>query len=284
MPPMFHSTPVTMRNSVREQRWMPRWALPASFVLHLLIAALLMFGLPVSLSQPLEEQAVQVDLVPPPKPSEKAKVEPSPPAEESNSGKSQEQHVETQSAPSSDVFQFGKKDAGPRKAPDGNSGTEDGSASPTARRDLDKQVPAEPPALTAIESASQVPHPADAAKVQKAVKLQDAKTLYSRAATGDPIATSAMGDVPRGVRAGRLCLSELREQLLHALPPYFPDVLPSSPILEVRNTNFRSSGQWYSLSYRCGVDADAMKVVSFAFHVGDPVPRSEWNRLGLSSQ
>ena len=32
------------------------------------------------------------------------------------------------------------------------------------------------------------------------------------------------------------------------------------------------------------VDADATKVVSFGFNVGDPIPRSEWQRRGIPAQ
>ena len=311
MPPMFRSTRLTMRNDIRDQRWMFWGALPASLFLHLIIAALLVFGLPVSLLQPQKEEAISVELVPPPKPSGKAKVEPAPPAEKSKSGKSQEANVEIPPPTSDDaarqgpspvlkpVFQFGEKDVGPRESPDGNS-AEDGSPSPTALRKPDKQDLAEPPAVTAVEATSQAPQPGvpetsstkpvDAAKVRKPLKLQEAKTLFSQTATGDPMATTAMRDVPRGVRAGQLCLTELREQLLNALPPYFPDLLPSfgleggSTTIEVLSTAFRANRQWYDLSYRCEVDTDAMKVVSFAYRVGDPVRRSEWKRRGLPSQ
>jgi hypothetical protein len=119
--------------------------------------------------------------------------------------------------------------------------------------------------------------------------LHEAKTLFSQSATGDPIATTAMGNLPRGVRASQLCVTELKQQLLNNLPPYYPELLPTDPlkagtVIELRSTAFRASGRWFNLSYRCGVDKDATKVVSFAFRVGDPVPRSEWERRGLTSQ
>ncbi|NGN39514.1 DUF930 domain-containing protein [Mesorhizobium sp. CGMCC 1.15528] len=288
-------------------RW---WALPASVVTHLLIVALLIFGLPVSLSPSQEEQAIAVELVPPPKPPEKAKVEPPPPAKEAKSEKAQEASAEASSPTGNDsagepppsalrpVFQFGEKDTGPREAPDGNSADE-GSASPVARLEPDKKDLAEPPpvkAFDAIGAAPQseapevpTPKPTDVAKVQSAVKLQKAKKLFSQAASGNPTATTAMRNVPRDVRAGRLCVTELREQLLNASPPYFPDLLPSErlkdgTVIEIPREAFRANGQWFNLSYRCEVDADAMKVVSFAFNVGDPVPRSEWKRRGLPAQ
>ena len=86
--------------------------MPASLVLHLLIAALLIFGLPESLPQPQEDQTISVELVPPPEPSRNGKVEAFPVLKP--------------------VFQFGEKDAGPQLSPDGNSAN-NGSASPRRR-------------------------------------------------------------------------------------------------------------------------------------------------------
>jgi hypothetical protein len=196
------------------------------------------------------------------------------------------------------VFQFGEKDAGPREALGGNS-PEDGAASPTSQPDPDKQDLAEPSALPAAELKSQAqplgapetsaPKPTQPAKVQKASKPGETKTLFSQTATGDSIAVTAMGDVPRGVRAGRLCVTELRDQLRNALPPYFPDLLPSyrleeGTVIDVPRAAFRVGGEWYDLSYRCAVDTNATKVVSFAFRVGDVLSPIEWRRRGLPSQ
>lgn len=298
MSPMFHSTSVAMRDVLRDQRRVFGWALPVSLVLHLLIVALLIFGLPVSPSQPQKEQAVTVDLVSPPEPSGKAEVEPSPAAEEPKSEPSQEANGEMRSSSEESarqgplpairpVFQFGEKDAGPREAPDGNS-AEDGS--PTAQRDPDEREAAEQPVQPEGEAANHaLPPEAPAPEPPKPPKLREAKRLFSQAASGRPAATTAMAGVPRPVRAGRLCLTELRAQLLNASPPYFPDLLPSEwkndgTTVDIPNTAFRASGQWYNLGYRCRVDKDATKVVSFAFRVGEPVPRSEWERRGLPSQ
>ena len=300
------------------------WALPASLVLHLLIAALLMFDLPLSFPQPQEEQAIKVELVPPPKPPEKAKVElpppakpepppsakaePPPPPKAPEPEKPQAAKVEPppaikDTAPPEPlpalrpVVQFGEKDAGPREDPKGDS-AEDGSSSPKEEREPDEKVLAEPPTMTAAGAAIQVsppgkpetkaPRAAEAVKVQEAPKLQKAKKLFSRTATGDPLATTAMGDLPRGARAAQLCVSELRAQLLHASPPYLPEFLPSQTlkdgtVIDVRRAAFRGSGQWYDISYRCEVDTEATKVVSFSFGVGDLVPRSEWRQRGLPS-
>ena len=292
---------------MRDQRRVFRWALPASVVVHLVIVALLIFGLPASLSEPQKDEAISVDLVPPPKPPEKAKAEPPPPAEAPKPEKQQEAKVETPPPTSNDaarpsparrpVHQFGEKDAGPRESREGDS-AEEGSQSPAAARNPDKQQLAEPPALAAVGAMNQAPKPgapetpapkpADATKVQKPVKLQKVKTLYSRAATGDPIAMTAMGNLPRGERVDQLCGTELGEQLAHASPPYFAERLPKYllndvTVLEAHRGAFLANGRWYNVSFRCEVDADATKVMSFAFRVGDPIPRSEWKSRGLPS-
>ena len=111
----------------------------------------------------------------------------------------------------------------------------------------------------------------------------------SEQSTGDVIATTAMRDLPRGVRAGRLCVTELREQLRNALPPYFPDLLPSyrletGAVLDVPRAAFRMHGEWYNLSYRCEVDSDATRVLSFAFRVGEPIPPDQWGPRGLPAR
>lgn len=370
MPPVFRPTSVAMKDDPDDWRW--RWALPGSFVLHLLIAALLVFELPISLPQPQEEQAIDVDLVPPPpEPKEEAQQASSPPAEEPKPEEAEQPAATPPPPPARDigqpqsppalrpVFQFGEKDAGPRQSLEGNA-AEDGSASPTPPQSTDQDMAepsTEPPAqaenepprtettdvpdakpteapepkpadvpehqadpasqsLTALSSPNNpdaseesaetpvatrdevqlpqtaerpVPRPAPAAPTQSGPRLQEAERLYSRSATGDQVATTAMGNVPRDVRGGRLCVTELREQLLRGSPPYFPDLLPSYPlqegtVIEVSNAAFRVRGQWFDLGFRCEVDAGVTRVVSFAFRVGRPLPRSEWVRRGLPSQ
>lgn len=44
---------------------------------------------------------------------------------------------------------------------------------------------------------------------------------------------------------------------------------------------FRSKRRWYDLRFRCELSPDRAAVVGFAFRVGDPVPRSQWTKLGL---
>jgi len=44
---------------------------------------------------------------------------------------------------------------------------------------------------------------------------------------------------------------------------------------------FRSKRRWYDLSFRCELNPDQAAVVAFAFRVGEPVPKSQWAKLGL---
>jgi hypothetical protein len=116
--------------------------------------------------------------------------------------------------------------------------------------------------------------------------LTEAKTLFSRNATDDPVAKTAMDNLPRGMRVAQLCTTELREQLRHSPSGYRPELLPSyrlssGTVLEVRRGAFRAGARWYDMSFRCEVDADATKVMSFAFNVGDQVPKSQWKSRGF---
>lgn len=281
--------------------------MPTSLVLHVLIAVFLIFGLPESLPKPQEDEAVNVELVPPPKPPEKAKPEPPPPPPPKSKPEKPPEKVETppekeavQPAPVpvlKPVFRFGEKDAGPRRALDGNS-LEDGAAAPTAPDEPVEKEAAKPPTPAELEAkdggvSAPVPEktapskPAESAKdkEQKETKLEKAKKLFSISISGDPIAMNAMAGLPRAVRAGQLCATELGGQLKNG-SPYFPERVPlylldTGTVLEEPEAAFPANGGWYNVSFRCEVDENATRVVSFAFRVGDPIPRSDWKSRGL---
>lgn len=202
------------------------------------------------------------------------------------------------------VVQFGQKDTGPRRSLAGNSPTEPAPTPDVPDQSAKPDTPDKAPAKSATTATlltakpivpqprpQQAPAPKPEAKNKPPtdLKLHQAKTLFSPAATGEVAATTAMRGLPRDVRAGELCLTELRAQLLNDTPPYFPDILPSyrlksGTMLEIPQAAFRAGGQWFNLSYRCEINADATKVVSFALRVGVPIPRSEWQSRGLPSQ
>lgn len=118
--------------------------------------------------------------------------------------------------------------------------------------------------------------------------MDEAEKLYSQDDTGDTVARTAMGNLPRGVRIEQLCSTELLAQLRHGSPSYNPELLPSyrptgGTVLDIRRAAFRANTRWYDLSFRCEVDPDATRVISFAFDVGAEVPRSEWSNRGFPS-
>ncbi|MGV8939490.1 MAG: DUF930 domain-containing protein [Allorhizobium sp.] len=142
------------------------------------------------------------------------------------------------------------------------------------------QIVPEPPVPT--------PRPVQPEKTSAAAlaALTEAKTLFSQSETNDLVAITATGGETAGERAGQLCATELREQLRRGVRQYRPELLPSyrlneGTVLEVPDAAFRANGQWFNISFRCTLDADVTKILSFAFDVGDPVPRSEWKSRGF---
>ncbi|MBZ9796399.1 DUF930 domain-containing protein [Mesorhizobium sp. ES1-4] len=351
-----------MKDEARERRRNMVWGIPASLILHVLIAAILIYGLPVPPQQPREEQPVNVALVPPP---DQPKPKPVPPPPEPKVEKPPEQKVEKQ-LPSEKqarnpppvevlkpVFQFGDKDTGPRKSLDGAS-AQDSSPSP-AKNDApkppveptpaenqpatppDSELPADPAkadekpatvpteakptrdaerqaALDAAKQQGAVPAPLAAdgeielpqsaeppkpkpanvpksnpSKISKSASQRDSglpgvRSLFSQGATGDALATTSMGGLPRGQRAAQLCASVLQQQLLDA--SYFPDLIPTVPlragnVVDGSDVAFRTTTTWYHLGFRCEVDSNATRVLSFDFRVGPVIPRDQWARLRL---
>lgn len=216
------------------------------------------------------------------------------------------------------VVQFGEKDTGPRQSEEGEAATDAGT--PPDAPELPEEPEAEPAAATPMPDdialpevelgaeSSQEPGPealSDAAKteiiaavpkekpsdqppVEAPPALTEAKTLFSRKDSDDPVAMRDMTNLSRSARADRLCLTELREQLRHASPPHDPELLPSfglkkGTVLDIPTAAFRADGQWYNLSFRCEVDEEVTKVMTFAFDVGTPVPRSDWKSRGFPS-
>lgn len=220
----------------------------ASALAHAALVAVLIFGLPELPVNPEEPEIVQVQLVIPEEEllealqQMSAQATPPPPDPEETAPVDQ---TDTQSIRTLlPVYQFGEEDAGPDESEDGDAA-------------------AEPP--TPVETS---------------------ETVRSVLDSGSTVATTAKNDIPRGVRAGDLCATELRRQLLASFPPYRPNLLPSyrldeGTLIQVQKGAFRSGAQWYDLKFRCEIDEDATKVVSFDFEVGAAIPRSAWAGRGL---
>ncbi len=200
-------------------------------------------------------------------PEEKPKVEPKPPAE---TAEKKEPAAGAKPQPKIDLP---KADMADETA---KPGAGDLAAETIAA--LEEAAPESPPKTE--------PKPDAPTETEAPNDLPEAKKLFSTAITDNPVAKTAMGDMPREERAAELCVTELREQLRRASPPYRPELLPSfglktGTVLDVRNAAFRASARWYELRFRCELDADAMTVRSFAFAVGKEIPRSEWKSRGF---
>ncbi len=256
-----------------------------SIVIHAVLLALLVFGLPQLRLDPGEPEVVRVELV---LPEEAAPQEQS----DAPAAEPESDTEETASADEADtqppqlfrpVYRYGEEDAGQDTSVDSDAASEDetdtaSSEEPTETPEtLEQTVDAlEAPTGEALpEAADAPPEPA-----------QTAETAPSPHDTESPVATTAMNATPRGIRAGTLCVSELRRQLNGSVPPYWPDLLPTyrldeGTILQVRRGAFRSNARWFNLRFRCEIDEAATRIVSFDFTVGTPIPRAEWAGRGL---
>ncbi|MER8692742.1 DUF930 domain-containing protein [Mesorhizobium opportunistum] len=111
--------------------------------------------------------------------------------------------------------------------------------------------------------------------------LPGVRKLYSQGATGNAFATSSMENVPRDQRIANLCANVLNQELQQA--DYSPKWLPTIPlkagnVLSRPEAAFSTMTTWYQLSFRCEVDTEATRVLSFNFRVGAVIPRSQWPR------
>jgi hypothetical protein len=44
---------------------------------------------------------------------------------------------------------------------------------------------------------------------------------------------------------------------------------------------FRQKGKWYQLSFVCKATPDHLRVLTFSFKVGEPIPEDKWSSYGL---
>ncbi|RVA12214.1 DUF930 domain-containing protein, partial [Mesorhizobium sp. M7A.F.Ca.CA.002.05.1.1] len=115
--------------------------------------------------------------------------------------------------------------------------------------------------------------------------LPGVRKLYSQGATGNAFATSSMENVPRGQRVATLCGNVLSRELQSAdyTVKWVPTItLDKGNVLNPPQAAFSTRNAWYNLNFRCEVDADATRVLSFNFRVGSLVPPGEWASRGFT--
>ncbi|MER9439368.1 DUF930 domain-containing protein [Mesorhizobium sp. M0618] len=115
--------------------------------------------------------------------------------------------------------------------------------------------------------------------------LPGVRKLYSQGATGNAFATSSMENVPRGQRVATLCGNVLSRELQTAdyTVKWVPTItLDKGNVLNPAQAAFSTRNTWYNLNFRCEVDPDATRVLSFNFRVGSLVPPGEWASRGFA--
>ncbi|KQU90890.1 hypothetical protein ASD12_26910 [Mesorhizobium sp. Root102] len=115
--------------------------------------------------------------------------------------------------------------------------------------------------------------------------LPGVRKLYSQGATGNAFATSSMENVPRGQRVATLCGNVLSQELQSAdyAVKWVPTItLDKGNVLNPAKAAFSTRNTWYNLNFRCEVDPDATRVLSFNFRVGSLVPPGEWASRGFT--
>ena len=124
--------------------------------------------------------------------------------------------------------------------------------------------------------------------------MTQATHFFSGGLLADPRSRKAREALPGlapDERIIQLCNIEALEQIHTANAARFqPDFAVAYAMAEVKLAGdtmeanggaFRSRGRWYRLSYRCAVAPGLTQVVSFAYRVGDPIPKEDWASHGL---
>ncbi|WP_312362587.1 DUF930 domain-containing protein [Ensifer sp.] len=144
---------------------------------------------------------------------------------------------------------------------------------------------------TANASARQTPTEqpgSSAAGMIRAAKLYSKDVL---AAPRSRQARKGLAQLDPQERVVQLCNLEAMEQVQRWKADFEPDfvvayalgrVKISGGTLTASGAAFRSKRKWWRIAYSCTVTADRDAVVDFAFRVGDAIPSTRWQDLGLS--
>jgi type IV secretory pathway VirB10-like protein len=150
----------------------------------------------------------------------------------------------------------------------------------------DAVPPAPPPAVAPAPSQATRPPPPEPEMIRPTTMLS-ARNL---AGAGSRQARLALRTLTDDTRAEQLCGLEAMEQVHAWRRDFQPDRLvayamgepkPIANGIEADGAAFRSRSNWYRIRFRCELSPDRGRVAAFAFAVGDPVPRDEWEEHGL---
>lgn len=117
--------------------------------------------------------------------------------------------------------------------------------------------------------------------------------MLSAAALADPRNRQARRMLPQTEpteRSIQLCGIEAIEQVRAWNPSFQPERVVSYATADLAITGdairaggaaILGAGAWYAMQFECGLSPDHGSVVSFAFHVGDAIPREQWEAHSL---
>ncbi|MBW9065314.1 DUF930 domain-containing protein [Rhizobium herbae] len=125
--------------------------------------------------------------------------------------------------------------------------------------------------------------------------MVQATNLRSATVLADPRsakARKALQELASSERVVQLCNIEAMEQVHIWKPEFQPDFVVAYAMADTKLSGqkltadggaFRSKRQWYTIGFTCDVTADLKEVVSFAFLVGDAIPKSQWEDHNLAA-
>lgn len=91
-------------------------------------------------------------------------------------------------------------------------------------------------------------------------------------------------------RLMQICNIEAMEQLKHWKSDFVPhnvvayamaDPVLGATSMEATGAAVYARGKWYRLSFSCAATPDLSRVASFAFTLGRPIPKREWEQNSL---
>ncbi|WP_319946678.1 DUF930 domain-containing protein [Ochrobactrum quorumnocens] len=250
------------------------WGIPASVVLHLTLALLLLYRAP-ELSPPDQDQSVNVELVRP-KPSD-----PTPNSKSNTATQRSPQAFESASAqkeppsPAEDSQPAMGKPEPQQTAPDNHNPVSNAENAALQKSDISAQ------------SVAELHTDAEGLPAAMKSKLTSARQIYSKDTLSDPRVKQAIGKLPPRDRIVQICGIEALEQVRHQRPGTFPDMLaPSAGVVSetsfaIRDGAFRSRGKWYAIDFQCQVDTKAMKITNFSYSLGRAIPEGQWDSRQL---
>ena len=141
-------------------------------------------------------------------------------------------------------------------------------------------------ALALVASIAASPIAADA-KTKGKARAKVSKTV-SKAAAGERF-RRALDRLDPQTRLEQICDLEAINRIKKD-KQYSPDRAQGAASAEPKTEGhkltstggaFRSKGDWYELSFVCEATPDHMKVLSFDYRTGKPIPKAKWEEYGL---